>query len=66
MRTRWGAWFSRGVTALASFWPATAFAQKPGRVPNEDAGMLPWVVAIGLLIVVCAPAAINAKRSHLD
>lgn len=44
---------------------ATAWAQKQGRVPNEDGGWLQWGIAAGLVVVVCVPAFLNPKRSHL-
>lgn len=42
-----------------------ALAQKPGRVPGDDAGWLQWLIAAGLAIIVLLPAFINPKRSHL-
>ncbi len=44
---------------------ATAWAQKHGRIPDDDGGWLQWVVAAGLAVVVLLSAFINAKRSHL-
>lgn len=43
----------------------TAWAQKQGRVPGEDAGWLQWGIALGLVVVVCVSAFLNPKRSHL-
>lgn len=43
----------------------TAWAQRPGRLPNEDGGLLQWVIAVALSVVICAPALLNPKRSHL-
>ena len=44
---------------------ATVWAQKPGRVPNEDNGWLQVGIALGLAVVICATAFLNPKRSHL-
>ena len=43
----------------------SAWAQRPGRLPNEDAGWLQWLIAVALTVVICAPALLNPKRSHL-
>jgi hypothetical protein len=44
---------------------ATAWAQKLGRIPDEDGGWLQWIVAAGLAVVILLSAFINPKRSHL-
>ncbi len=43
-----------------------AMAQKPGVVANEDAGMTPMLIAVGLVVIVSLSAFINPKRSHLN
>lgn len=48
--------------ALAS----PAWAQRPGSLPNEDASLLPWVIAVGAVVVMALPAFRNPKRSHLS
>lgn len=40
-------------------------AQDPARLRGEDPGFTNYMVAIGLVVVVCATALINPKRSHL-
>lgn len=42
----------------------STWAQSAGRLADEDGGTLQWLMAAGLLVLVCAPAALNAKRSH--
>ena len=44
---------------------ASVWAQKPGRIADEDGGILQWVIAGVLALLVCIPAFINPKRSHL-
>lgn len=57
----WGrillAWHVLGVSA---------FAQRPGVLPNEDASFMPWIIAVGAVIVMALPAFRNPKRSHLS
>lgn len=43
-----------------------AWAQTPARLTNEEQGVLVWVIAAGLIIVVGLPAFIKPKRSHLN
>ena len=50
-----------GVHLLA----ASAYAQTPGQEPKQDSGVLQWGIAAGLVVVVCATAFLNPKRSHL-
>jgi hypothetical protein len=45
---------------------AWAFAQEPAKLPKDDKGILQWVIALGLAIVVLVSAFMNPKRSHLD
>lgn len=44
----------------------SAFAQEAGRLPKEDKGILQWVIAIVLVILVVFPGFMNPKRTHLD
>lgn len=44
----------------------SAWAQKPTRPPEGDGGVLPWVVALGIAVVICVTAFLNPKRSHLN
>ena len=43
---------------------ATAWAQAPARLPNEDKGIVQWLVAIGIVVLIAAAAFLNPKRSH--
>jgi len=40
-------------------------AQARGTVVERESGWLTWVIAGGLIIVVCLTGFLNAKRSHL-
>ena len=42
----------------------SAWAQQPGRVPNEAGELMQWVFGIVLMIVIVAPVLVNPKRSH--
>ena len=44
----------------------SAWAQKPIKPPEDDGGVLPWVVAAGIAVVICVTAFLNPKRSHLN
>jgi hypothetical protein len=61
MRNR-RALFLAGLLGSAS----TALAQAPGRYANEEPAWLLWAVLAGTLVVICASAFINPKRSHLS
>ncbi len=62
MRMKWIV----AVAALATHMTAgAALAQRPGRLPEEDGGLIQWLMAAGLALVICAPAFLNSKRSHL-
>ena len=61
----------RLLGTIVSLWTfhacsAFAFAQAKGRVPDEDGGIIQWVLAAGLIVVICGPALIPTKRSHLN
>lgn len=43
---------------------ASAWAQRMGRVPNEDSSMYQWVAAGLLAVLICLPAFVNVKRPH--
>jgi hypothetical protein len=47
-------------------WAAPALAQNEGRISADGGGFLQWVIAIGIILVVCGIAFLNAKRSHLN
>jgi hypothetical protein len=42
------------------------FAQEAGRLPKQDKGILQWVIAIVLTILIVFPGFMNPKRTHLD
>ena len=56
---------SGAAYAVQALFAATARAQAPATLPGEDGGLLQWVVAIGIALVVCLAAFLNAKRSHM-
>lgn len=43
-----------------------ALAQAPAELVPDEKGWLKWAIAAGILAVVCLPAFINFKRSHLS
>ncbi len=45
---------------------ASAWAQKPVRVVDEEGGLLSWGILAGALILVCIPAFLKSKRSHMN
>jgi hypothetical protein len=56
------------VAALCGsfFVNAAAFAQKASSpAKSEGMNILPWGIALGVIVVVAATAFINPKRSHL-
>ena len=44
----------------------SAQAQRTGKVPDEDGGLVQWCIAAGIVFVVCVTAFMNPKRSHLN
>jgi hypothetical protein len=44
---------------------ASALAQQPARLPEGGSGVLQWVIAAGIGVIVCITAFLNPKRSHL-
>jgi len=44
---------------------STVLAQKPAGLAKDEGGVIPWLIAGGIVILVCATAFINPKRSHL-
>ncbi len=63
-RPRAACWIAAGLLIM-HLTAATAWAQKPGVIPDDDAGWLQWGIAAGLTVVICLPAFLNPKRSHL-
>jgi len=57
-----------GAAALGVFFVTgnVAFAQRAATLPKEDGGVLQWVVAAGIVFVICVTAFLNPKRSHLN
>lgn len=64
MKHAWLKTVFAAVIVLGSVLPA--WAQKPTRPPEGDGGVLPWVVALGIAVVICVTAFLNPKRSHLN
>lgn len=62
------AWVLRcvGLVLLLGSVAAPVLAQDRWIPPNKDRGMLQWVVMLGVLILICIPAFLNPKRSHMD
>jgi len=63
MRKRWpwlltSGWVLFGMETLA-------WAAKKTRIPQEDKGYMQWAVALVAVALICLPAFINPKRSHL-
>ena len=54
------------TTALVLATVSPALAQQEAKMPGEDNYLLTWGIAFGVVLVVCATAFINPKRSHLD
>ena len=44
----------------------SAHAQRNGKLPEEEGGLLQWCIAAGIVLVVCITAFLNPKRSHLN
>lgn len=44
----------------------SAWAQRPTKPPEDESGILTWVIAAGIAIVICVTAFLNPKRSHLN
>ncbi len=60
-------WLSTLVAAAAVHGAAfSAWAQKPARPAEDDSGVLQWVIAAGIVVVICVTAFLNPKRSHLN
>jgi hypothetical protein len=56
------------IVASTGFFIASGgpvLAQAPGKVANEEASYLVWVVFAGAVLVICASGFMNPKRSHL-
>lgn len=54
------------ATMAAVGFALPAVAQKPARLPDEGGGALPWLVAGGIVVIICLSAFLNPKRSHLS
>lgn len=59
-----GGFLAAVVTVHAA--TSEALAQKVATPTDEDGGMLSWLIAAGIIVVVCLSAFINPKRSHLN
>lgn len=65
VRGRCAARLTAMLTALAGL-ALPAAAQVPARLPEEDKGLLQWVVMLGILVLLAAAAFMNPKRTHQD
>lgn len=43
-----------------------AFGVQDARLTGEDKGILQWLIAFGVVVLMAAIAFLNPKRSHLD
>ena len=64
-------WFHAGrwllVVVCVGLLSATASAQSPvGKFGKDDTGILQWVVAMGILLLLAAVGMMNPKRTHQD
>lgn len=53
------------IVGLTHFGAAAAWAQEAATLPNQDSGVVQWLVAAGLAGLILATAFLNPKRSHL-
>ena len=59
-------WVVLLVGLAVQFASTPAWAQMPvHQMPEEESGMLPWGIAVGLAAIICVSAFLNPKRSHL-
>jgi hypothetical protein len=61
----WHERFTGAVTAILLI-PVQAWAQQPADLPNEDKGIVQWLIALGIVALICGAAFLNPKRSHLS
>jgi hypothetical protein len=54
---------SAATVTLCTCTPAL-LAQKPAASPESEGGYIQWLVALGLVGLVCATAFMNPKRTH--
>jgi len=59
--SRWGVF---ACVFAMHFATASAWAQKPATLPGIDGGVVQWVVAGGILLIMCVAGFLNPKRSH--
>lgn len=64
-RVRRGGLATAGTILAVHLTGVNAWAQALGRIPNEDAGWMQWVIGGAIIIVVCAMGFVPSKRSHL-
>jgi hypothetical protein len=61
---RWGAPALAVAASLLS--TAEAFGVQDTRLTGEDKGILQWLLAFGIVVLMAAVGFLNPKRSHLD
>jgi len=60
-------WFKTLLAAIVVQAVAVpAWAQKPAKLPEDESGVMQWVVAAGIAVVICVTAFLNPKRSHMN
>ncbi len=66
-RKRWTVKSVLPTLASAVFFSLTqaASAQAPGRIVEREGGLVIWLVATLLILLVCLTGFLSAKRSHL-
>ena len=68
-RFRSNGWRAGKLAVLAALLMHTlassAWAQKLVKAPEDEGGVIQWIVTAGVVIVIGASAFLNPKRSHL-
>lgn len=60
-------WLKTIVAAVAVHAVAvSAWAQKPAKLTEDESGVMQWVIAAGIAVVICVTAFLNPKRSHMN
>ena len=69
MKARTTKWTVPGMLACATgslhLAADAAWAQKTASIQEPEGSMMPLAIGVAVVVVVCVPALLNAKRSHL-
>lgn len=58
-------WTYGPAVAACTLFSDTVLAQKEVKMEDESGGgVLPWAIALGVIVLVCGSAFLNPKRSH--